>query len=509
MIKKIDNFLNKITMYRLALYYLVGLIIWAMGLSFFGVLPFDPFAILFSTLFIVTIGLITNRIFAWIYKVSTNAESVYITALILALIIQPIDSDSTIFFFTLSGSASIIGTASKYILAIKKKHFFNPVAVAVALPALFLNVSSSWWVATPWMAPFIVAGGLLVVRKTQRFGLVISFLVFALATILAPHITKGSNLFPIIFNLLISTPLLFFSFIMLTEPLTTPPTKGLRIIYGALVGLLFSPAIRIGFLYSTPEITLVAGNIFSYLVSPKEKLLVKLKEKIQVANSTFSFIFELTKKISFKPGQYMEWTLGQKMPDNRGNRRYFTLASSPTENNLLIGVKFYPDSSTYKRQLLSMNAGDTIMAGSLSGDFTLPKDLSEKLVFIAGGIGITPFRSMIKYLIDTNNKRDIVLIYSNKTADDIAYSGIFDEAREKLGIKIIYTLTDINLASKDWKGNIGFLDAGILTKEIPDYSQRTFYISGPRSMVNAFSDTLKILGVKKSKIKKDFFPGFV
>src|SRR5258708_7714463 len=88
--------------------------------------------------------------------------------------------------------------------------------------------------------------------------------------------------------------------------------------------------------------------------------------------------------------------------------------------------------------MLDMEIGNQIIASSLAGDFKLPNDKTQKLVFIAGGIGITPFRSIVKYLIDTNEKRDIVLIYSDKTKDMMVYKDIFDEAVTKLNLKVIY-----------------------------------------------------------------------
>ena len=194
----------------------------------------------------------------------------------------------------------------------------------------------------------------------------------------------------------------------------------------------------------------------------------------------------------------MEWTLPQKNPDSRGSRRYFTLAASPTEGNLRIGVKFYPNGSSFKNKLLSLNTSDLIVASQLSGEFILPKDPQEKLCFIAGGIGITPFRSIIKYLLDTNQKREITLFYSNKTAEDIVYKDIFDRAFQKLGIKTIYVNTD----------KMGYIDETMIRERVSDFKDRTFYLSGPHSMVDAFEKTLKNMGISSSQIKIDFFPGY-
>src|SRR3989338_7921788 len=95
------------------------------------------------------------------------------------------------------------------------------------------------------------------------------------------------------------------------------------------------------FYYFVFESALVLGNVFSYLVSPKEKLILKLKEKIKIAQNTYDFVFPIRQKLKFQPGQYMEWTLPAQKNDSRGQRRHFTIASSPTEQEIKIGVKFY------------------------------------------------------------------------------------------------------------------------------------------------------------------------
>jgi ferredoxin-NADP reductase len=151
-----------------------------------------------------------------------------------------------------------------------------------------------------------------------------------------------------------------------------------------------------------------------------------------------------------------------------------------------------------------------------------PKNPSKKLVFIAGGIGITPFRSMIKYLLDTQKenggvgeKRSIVLFYSNKTILDIAYKDLLDEARVHLGIKTIYAINDFDsisnypLSSNDLSGmRKAPITEKMIREEVPNYAERMFYLSGPHSMVIAFEKILLNMGIEKGNIKKDFFPGF-
>ncbi|MCX6799640.1 MAG: RnfABCDGE type electron transport complex subunit D [Candidatus Falkowbacteria bacterium] len=393
----IDNYLNKITMYRLVLYCLIFLSIITLPLSLLKLLPFSPLEFLYSILILVSVSLITNKTFAWTFDAPTNKESVYITALILALIITPNLSEGFLHYTAFIFWAGAIAMASKYIFAINKKHLFNPVALSVVITSLIINQAASWWVGTIYMFPFVLITGFLIVRKIYRADLVFNFFIASFLSIIIFGMLKGTPPLIIFYNTLFKSSVLFFAFFMLTEPLTTPPTKILRIIYGVMVGVFFIPSFHIGKTFLTPEIALILGNVFSHLVSSKEKLFLKLKEKKIIANDTYEFSFLPDKKFNFTPGQYMEWTLDHSDQDDRGNRRYFTLASSPTETELKISVKFYLKSSSFKNKLLSLNAGDLIIASECAGDFTLPLDKNKKLVFMAGGIGITPFRSMLKY----------------------------------------------------------------------------------------------------------------
>ena len=503
MLNKIDKFLNKITMYKLVLYYLM--ILWGIAFTFsiFGWLHFSPIHMLISLGILFVSSWITNKVFAYVFHVPANVESIYITVFILALVISPALNTLGYLFLMWAG---ILAMASKYIFAIKHKHIFNPAAFSLVVTAFFLNQAANWWIGTIIMFPFVLAGGLMIVRKIKRSDLTISYFLVALVTILSLSFLRGGNLFITLSKALFYSPLFFFTFIMITEPLTTPPSRFLRILYGGLVGFLFAPGVHIASLYFSPELALIFGNMFSYLISPKKRLTLKLKEAIQVTPDTAEFVFKPDSPIHFRPGQYLEWTLACKENDSRGNRRYFTIASSPTEKDLRIGIKFYPNPSTFKKSLAYMKNTDTIIASQLSGDFVLPKNKRKKLVLIAGGIGITPFRSMIKYLIDKKETRDIVLFYSNKKESDIVYKDIFDEAKEKINLKVVYTLTDKE--ETNWAGHTGFVDTNMIKEEVSDYLDRTFYVSGPPSMVSGISKTIKNLGVKNHKIKTDYFPGF-
>jgi ferredoxin-NADP reductase len=291
---------------------------------------------------------------------------------------------------------------------------------------------------------------------------------------------------------------------MLTEPLTAPTMRLPSLAFGTLVGFLFTPNVHIGTFYFTPELALLIGNLLAYVMSPKGRFVLTLERIEHSAADTKDFIFSTPRRLVFQAGQYLEWTLGFDHPDNRGNRRYFTVASAPTEEAVRIGVKYYPASSGFKRALSAMQPGDTIHASQISGNFTLPANPDTKLAFLAGGVGITPFRSMLQYLLDRNEARPILVLYGSESQEDIAYRNVLDAAEHKLGIRTVYAVErDAGLGQYS-----GTIDVQLVREAIPDFRERTFYISGPQAMVKALRHMLQTMGVHRSRIKVDFFPGF-
>ncbi len=506
MLNRIDAYLGKITMYRMVLYYTIALLVVALIRSFFGIMPFAPLALIVSTAVLLAVCWTFNQVFSAVFRAQTNMESVYITALILALIINPAPMSQLTSNFGLLFWAGAWAMASKYIVAFRNKHIFNPVAFGVAITALTIGQSASWWIGSPSMLPFVLIGGFLVIRKVQRTDSSLVLMLVAIATSVALSYPKTAIL-TTISNVFMISPLVFFVAAMFTEPLTMPPTRNRQLIYAALVGLLFSPQFHIGSFYPSPEIALLIGNLLSFILSPKGRMILTLKETKVAGAGIYDFVFEPDRTFPYKPGQYMEWTLGHEKPDNRGNRRYLTIASSPTETDIRMGVKFYDKPSTFKTKLKSMKVGDTLTAAQLAGDFVLPEDATKKLVFVAGGIGVTPFRSMLKYLVDRDEKRSVAVLYSCQTTDEIAYQDIMDQAEKQLGANIIITLTNKEKCPPNWKGCVGYVSAQMITEKIPDYKERTFYISGPHVMVSATEKILKGLGIPSSQIKTDFFPG--
>ena len=138
------------------------------------------------------------------------------------------------------------------------------------------------------------------------------------------------------------------------------------------------------------------------------------------ASNIKTFLFKPDKKMHYTAGQFAEWTLKHNKPDNRGHKRWFTISTSPNEALVGFTTKLAGDRrSSFKSHLLNLQPGDQIEMSQPMGDFVLPKLIQTPLVFVAGGIGITPFHSILKWLSETKEERDVKMIYGVKNENEI------------------------------------------------------------------------------------------
>ncbi len=212
----------------------------------------------------------------------------------------------------------------------------------------------------------------------------------------------------------------------------------------------------------------------------------------QETPSITTFFFRPERPFRYVAGQFIEITLPHASPDNRGIKRWFTLSSAPGHELISITTRHSDPSSTFKQNLWQLEPGDAIEFSEPMGDFVLPKDTSVPLVFVAGGIGVTPFHSIVQWLIDTKQTRQIQLLHSVHTAEDLVFRDTFDQAfidkQEVIGQKL--------MASK-----INELVDGIEGKQL--------FISGPEPMTEAIVDQLKNeFGLRQDQLITDYFPGY-
>ncbi|HET9173915.1 MAG TPA: FAD-dependent oxidoreductase [Candidatus Saccharimonadales bacterium] len=222
----------------------------------------------------------------------------------------------------------------------------------------------------------------------------------------------------------------------------------------------------------------------------------------QLTDNIYSFYFETELPLQYTAGQFTQMTLSHNEPDNRGIKRWFTLSSSPTEDMLSITTKIASThGSTFKQALQNLKPGDSIGIDEPMGDFVLPKHPQTPLVFIAGGIGITPFRSMFRWLADTGNERPIKFLYAVRSEDEIVFQRDLNEAR-------VHSTIVVSNPSDAWGGERGKLTAEqILGLEKPA-EDSLIYMSGPEPMLVALSQDLVDAGIHKSQLVTDFFPGY-
>lgn len=212
-----------------------------------------------------------------------------------------------------------------------------------------------------------------------------------------------------------------------------------------------------------------------------------------------TFFFRPERKINYVAGQFTELTLKHDA-DNRGQKRWFTLSSSPTDDLLSITTKFAAKGSSFKRELLKLQTGQELELAEPMGDFVLPKHKELPLVFIAGGIGITPFHSMVKYLTETDQKRPITLLYAAVHEEELVFTDLFKRYCDD-------THLIVSKPSKTWPGESGKLTIAHI-QNIADIRNCMIYFSGPEPMVESFYKDLADLGVKKHRLVTDYFPGY-
>lgn len=235
--------------------------------------------------------------------------------------------------------------------------------------------------------------------------------------------------------------------------------------------------------------------------------LVKVKEE---ADGIKSFYWKPESKVDYLPGQYYYFTIPSlKYPSDRGNTRHFTLSSSPTEELLCFTTKIR-DESGYKKTLNELEIGTNIEGMGPNGTFAFDETKEKSHIFVAGGIGITPFRSIIRYIYEKNLSINIHLLYSASTPDQLLFKDEFDHISSmRPHIIVTYTITQ-NAESVSWSGKEGRIDADFIHDATSREERATalFWVCGPPPMVTALEETLSNLHISQERIWSEKFTGY-
>jgi len=230
---------------------------------------------------------------------------------------------------------------------------------------------------------------------------------------------------------------------------------------------------------------------------------LKLLRREEIAVGTMAFHFSKPASLQFKPGQYLDCTLlDPPETDAEGNIRSFSIASAPAEDGLTLATRMRD--TAFKRVLQQLPLGSSLQAEGPMGSFTL-HGAARPAVFLAGGIGITPFRSMIR----AGLKPPTVLFYFNRRPEDAAFLQEFqDREQTDTNLRCVGVMTEMEKSSRPWSGETGYCDKAMLTRHVADLAAPIYYIAGPPKLVNALKETLTGAGVNEDDIRAEDFAGY-
>ena len=233
-----------------------------------------------------------------------------------------------------------------------------------------------------------------------------------------------------------------------------------------------------------------------------------LKSREEVASGTMAFHFEKPEGFAYKPGQWADFTLiNPPETDAEGNTRGFSLASAPYEDDLMVATRMRD--TAFKRVLKNLPLGTELKMEGPGGSFTLHNNKAIPAVFLTGGIGITPMRSIILQAIHDQAERELFIFDSNNRPEDAAFLDELLRPHEKNPhYTFIGTMTEMEKSTRDWQGETGFINKAMLSKYLSDLMLPIFYIAGPQKMVAAMRKALNESGVDDDNIRTEEFSGY-
>lgn len=234
----------------------------------------------------------------------------------------------------------------------------------------------------------------------------------------------------------------------------------------------------------------------------------KLTSREDVAERTMTFRFEKPVDWIFNAGQFMEVTLiDPPEDDDFSNTRAFSIASAPEEDFLMCATRL--TGSTFKKVLSTVPLGTAVKIEGPFGDLVLHEDATRAAVLLTGGIGITPFRSIVVDAATRKLPHKIFLFYSNRRPEDAPF---LDELqaleRENPNYRFIPTMTEKEKSARPWNGETGFINKTMLDKHLAGATSPLYYITGPGGMVKGMHEMLKEVGVREDDIRTEEFPGY-
>ncbi|KRB39043.1 FAD-dependent oxidoreductase [Microbacterium sp. Root180] len=506
--------LGRVSMYRVVYLALAALAVISLVLSFFDLVGPDPLELVVTLAVLAAVCVGVDAAAQRILRLPWRIESSLITAHILLFVLRPTLDLTALAGIALAGAAASL---SKYVLAWRGRHIFNPAAVGATVLTLLALVwpalgSSAWWVGTPALAAPVILLGLAVLWRTEKIRVVAVFLVVAVAVAVlrtsAQYNLAGLEIdaMTVFWQVLWSSPFLFLGAFMLSEPLTLPPRRWQQFLVAGIVGVLAGWPIPIGDISLGQERALLIGNLVAFAFAVRTAVRLTLSARAVKTPTVQELTFHVQDRLSFVPGQYLELEVPHAHPDARGTRREFSIASAPEDLPLLRvafkeGGAAKPQSS-YKKALAQVGEGERLAITGVWGDFVLPKRDGAPILMVAAGIGVTPFISQLRHLRAAGEGRDIVLVYVASDAAELAYRSDLEASGVPV---VVFTRDEPADLPSTWLWARGVrLDADGLLRVVPDIAARHAYISGPAGLIADLAPALE----HARSITTDAFSGY-
>ena len=228
-------------------------------------------------------------------------------------------------------------------------------------------------------------------------------------------------------------------------------------------------------------------------------------EKREIAQGTLLALFAVEDYPDYRPGAYFWVELPDRgHQDEKGLRRHISLVTSPTEQGV-VGLATRIRDTAFKRTLAELEVGDEVEVEGPKGSFLLPEDTDVEYVFVAGGIGITVFRSMLRFIADTGAPYRVTLVYSNRERASSPFLDELAELEQRItGLRVVLTMTD----DPAWEGERRTVDPSMLADVLGGLDGRTFLVAGPPAMAEGVTGALKDAGVPEEQVRADAFSGY-
>jgi ferredoxin-NADP reductase len=507
---RVLGLIGRVSMYRLVMSSLGLLALYALVLSFTGQIGPQPLEIVASAVVLAVACGATDLVAQSLLRMPRRLESSLITAAILLFVLRPTVEPLGLAGLALAGVAA---SASKYVLAWRGRHIFNPAATGAAVLTIVSIWApdlggSAWWVGSPWLAAPVLVLGVLLLLRTDKLPIVVTFWIVGMAVaFLRTTIQFQSAGFPVdvpavLLQVAFTSPFLFLGAFMLSEPLTLPPRRVQQYAVAIVVGVLAGWPIAVGAITLGQERALLIGNLVAFLFCLRAAVRLRVEGGRDLTPTVRELTFHAARPFAFSPGQYLELDVPHRRPDARGTRREFSIVSAP-EDLPEVRIAFKDGSqSSYKKALAAVEPGSTLAVTGVWGDFLLPSRPTAPVLLVAAGIGVTPFVSQLRHLLATGQRRDAVLVYVVSEPGELAFR---DEIAAS-GIPVIVFSRDEPTDLPEgwtWAGP-DRVDAEGLLRAVPDIAQRAAYVSGPPRLISALAPAL----AKAKSLTTDAFAGY-